>query len=195
MNIQHYLTALECYKLDDFIKTHHYLKSLSRGNKHCFVLYENNIITGAALFGSPVGPKVNDKYGGNILELKRFVMIDGKNNRCSQFLGACIRWLKKHTDYDKIISYADPEQGHEGTIYKATNFSFFGFQKYTTPYIMYKGKKIYARNIYGKNKTDIKILKWKKENNKKIKYAEPKSIFIYSLSVNDSNGSKASTYN
>ena len=104
------------------------------------------------MFGSPVGARVTKVYGEGTLELKRFVMTDGPANRCSWFLGMCLRYMKKNNLCERIISYADPEQGHEGTIYKASNFKSLGVQRYRTPYVMYKDKKVYARNVYSESK-------------------------------------------
>ena len=159
----------------EFIKTRHYLKSMSKGNKHNFVLIKNNKIIAAATFAYPT--KLNNNDG--TLELKRFVMIDGKNNRCSMFLALCLRWLKTNTDYKKIITYADPEQKHDGTIYKASNFQFIGKQKYQTPYFLIDGKKVYSRNVYCNGKKSILYKNYIKEKGLTVKYAKAKYIFEY----------------
>jgi len=36
------------------------------------------------------------------------------------------KWLKQNTDWKFIVSYADPEQGHLGVIYRASNFKYEG---------------------------------------------------------------------
>ncbi len=42
---------------------------------------------------------------------------------CFSLVAGTIKWLKKNTDWEFIISYADEEQGHTGVIYKACNFN------------------------------------------------------------------------
>lgn len=183
MDIKVFDNASQCPGLIDFVKQQHYLKSVSRGSKVVFALYEQDVIVGVALFGHPVG-----RLDGNVLELKRFVMLDGKGNRCSQFLGHCVRYIKKHKLCDKIVSYADPEQGHEGTIYKASNFQHVGAQKYRTPFFIYKGRKVYSRNVYGGSEQGKIIQRLIKKGVVKTQYAEPKHIFIYNFDRHASNG-------
>lgn len=186
--IQVFNSTPQCAGLSDFVKSNHYLKSLSRGNKVCFVLREGDVIVGAALFGYPVGTKVVDKYGANTLELKRFVMLDGKNNRCSQFLGKCLRYIKRHKLCDRVISYADPEQGHEGVIYKASNFKYLGTQKYSTPFVIYGKKKVYARNVYSNSERGLVIRRLIKKGLVSVQYAEPKHIYMYDFNRDSCHG-------
>lgn len=180
--IKHFESLLEEPVLGEFVKKHHYLKSLSRGNKHCFAMYYNDKLVGVAAFGIPVGKNVNKKYG-NVLELKRMVLNRKIKNGCSFFLGHCLRWLKTNTQYTGVISYADPEQGHQGIIYKASNFKYIGKQSFRTPFISYQGKKIYARNLYNGSKRGNFLLNKKRKNNEsvKIQYAKPKLIFMYNF--------------
>lgn len=177
-------TPKECIGAVDYVKKHHYLKSISRANKHTFVVYSSDIIIGVALFGTPVGQGVARVYGVGTLELKRFVMTGGPDNHCSWFLGMCLRYLKKHRLCSRVISYADPEQGHEGTIYKASNFKYLGTQKYRTPFVRYKRKKVFARNVYNGSIRGnlIKALIKKKEIG--IQYAMAKNIFMYEFNRN-----------
>lgn len=164
----------ELPEIKDFIKKYHYLKTVSRGNKYCFVLYIDNVMCGVAIFGTPVG-----KMASDIIELKRFVLIPGLlKNTPSWFMSKCIRQI---TGYSKIISYANPEQGHEGIIYKASNFKYNGVQKYRTSYYKIGKRKIYSRNVYDKSGkySDIKWLI--KEKVIRIKYEKPKHIFTYEL--------------
>lgn len=46
-----------------------------------------------------------------------------------------------------ILSYSEPEQGHEGTIYKATGFKLVGTTAKRKHYL-WKGKKYPDRNIH-----------------------------------------------
>ena len=79
---------------------------------------------GAMMYGVPssMHGQTTSKYGndsGKILELNRLCCIDDTpTNTESYFLGSSMRWLKKNTDYQVIVSYADPEYGHSGIIYK-----------------------------------------------------------------------------
>lgn len=85
------------------------------------------------------------KYGESkedVLELRRLCLIDDtKRNAESYFIGKTLKWLRKNTTVKTIVSYADPNHGHEGIIYKATNFTLVG--KTTKTKVIKYGDKIY----------------------------------------------------
>lgn len=140
-------------RVANFIKSNHYSGSVSRGNKHVFILQVNGHIRGVATFGTPVG-KGCQKYSsgkGVVLECKRFCLApNAPKNAASFFMAKCLKALKKHKNIDSIISYADPAQGHEGIIYKASNYAYLGVQKYKGQAIIMKGKVIHLRAAYQK---------------------------------------------
>lgn len=57
----------------------------------------------------------------------------------SEFIAACLRWMRVHRpDLWAVVTYADLCQGHNGTIYRATNALFTGVSakgnlKFRTP--------------------------------------------------------------
>ena len=57
-----------------------------------------------------------------------------------------LTWLRKNTTVDVILSYADTTYGHEGTIYKATNFKLIG-QSPAVDKILYKGKLYHDKSL------------------------------------------------
>ena len=70
-----------------------------------------------------------DSYD-KLVELRRLYVVDGTpRNTESFFIGYTLRWLKRNTPVEKVITYADPKQGHSGGIYKATNFVYIGETK------------------------------------------------------------------
>lgn len=165
-----------------FMKNTHYIKSLPRGCHYLILLFIDNKLSGIAGYGSPVGRRVYDVHGVKTLELKRFSLDNRcKKNTGSWLLAKCHKWLKQNTEYEKIISYADPEQGHEGTLYKASNFQYYGKQKYSTKYVEFNNRRIYIRNLYNGSKNNEEALRLYQD--KKLKYTElpKKHIFIYNL--------------
>lgn len=115
----------------DFIETWHYSKSIN-GVKatYCFGLYDEGKLIGAMLYGSLGMANAWKKYGNqesDVLELRRLCCIDDTpKNTESFFIGKTLRYLKKNTEIKTVVSYADCNQGHEGVIYKASNFIFKG---------------------------------------------------------------------
>lgn len=113
----------------NFIETFHYSKSVN-GCKvsHCFAAYENGKLIGASLYGQ-LSTTAWKKYATTesaVIELRRLVTINKSKNLLSKFLSWQIRYLKKNSNYEMIISYADPYYGHVGYIYQATNWQYLG---------------------------------------------------------------------
>lgn len=112
--------------LGDFIKANHYSKSYLNSVKYCFGLFEGEILIGVCTFSNFSRNQATRKYERK-LELSRFVLKQPSlPNTATYFMGYCLRWLKKKTQLEGIISYADPTEGHSGTIYKASNFTLLG---------------------------------------------------------------------
>lgn len=59
------------------------------------------------------------------MELNRLVLRRNIKNDASFLVSHAIRLLKKHGNFI-IVSFADTDQGHEGTVYKACNFTYCG---------------------------------------------------------------------
>ncbi len=114
-----------------FIEQHHYSKSIN-GVKitQCFMVVHSGSLVGAVLFGQ-ISTTAWKKFGDSeseVLELRRLVLLDecGKNSE-SRVIGYCLRWIKRNlSDVKIVVSYADPMYGHEGVIYKASNFKMIG---------------------------------------------------------------------
>jgi hypothetical protein len=96
------------------------------------------------------------------LELARLWQSDDQQARpLSQFLAAALRWLTKHApESDCVFTYADPAQvnprtgqAHNGTIYRATNFTYVGKSRVTDRWRMPKGEIVSAAKAYRRFKT------------------------------------------
>lgn len=169
-------------RIKNFVIRNHYSKSLSRGNKYVFLFLINKQIRGVATFGTPVG---KDSPGD--LECKRFCLApNAPKNTASWFMAKCLKQIKQDGKYASIISYADPEQGHEGTIYRASNFHYLGTQKKKGQAIKLKGKIVHLRVAYQKingqyTKTALNVQKCLKNKTAKWIYLAPKHIFKYNF--------------
>ena len=135
-----------------FIKTWHYSKSSrSQQQKHVFKLVDKatNSLVGVAIYGNPMSSKI-DK---DIIELRRLCLIDDTpRNTESWFIAKTLRWLESNTKYSRVISFADPNHGHSGTIYKASNFEYEGLEDNGNPRVVQYGDKQYhMRQYYAKD--------------------------------------------
>lgn len=135
----------------EFVETHHYSKSVGGITPtHCFRIMFEEKMFGAAIFGRPAMKQTIDRYSENgtvnMVELRRFVMIDeAPRNSESKCLSLMFRILRKK-GVERILSYADPNHGHVGTIYKAVGFRCLG-QTPPINIIWYRDRRYPARNI------------------------------------------------
>jgi len=149
-----------------FVEEWHYSKNINGLRiSYCFGLYDNEKLIGVSIFGSPAMNNQASKWNPNnpekLLELRRLCCIDDTpKNTESYFIGSCLRWLKKNTDIEVIISYADMTYNHKGTIYKASNFEHVGF----TPGGVNKW-----RYEWLEDDTDLDLYNWCIKNKSKTK--------------------------
>jgi hypothetical protein len=117
-------------------------------------MYDYQMI-GAALFGT-LGMANNWKKFADkekeVLELHRLCLVDdAPKNSESYFISRCLRWLKQNTDIKTVVSYADENYGHIGTIYKAANFDYLG-ETSPSRMISFNGKLYHDKAIRTKYK-------------------------------------------
>jgi hypothetical protein len=164
-------------EVKEFIIYWHYSHKLKGMiQKYVFKLVYEGQIIGAMIYGQPAMPKAWMKYGEkkeDVLELRRLCCIDKTpKNTESYFIGKTLRWLKKNTDVKTIVSYADPHYGHGGTIYKASNFAYWGTGS-PSKHIEYGGQLYHDKYIRNVTERD--------ENGKPIKYAKKAQELIDAL--------------
>lgn len=118
----------------DMITAHHYSgkwnASFGRYNIGCFD--SSGTLQGVAVYGNLMNPASYSKLANvnsadEVIELNRLWLSDemGHNSE-SRFLGLTFKWLREHTPVQVIQSFADGRLG-VGTIYKATNFGYYGY--------------------------------------------------------------------
>ena len=80
----------------------------------------------ACCFGTGAG-----RWKLPVLELTRLVVDPSYRGVVflSSFVSRCIFYIKKNSDYDLLISYADPSHGHHGGIYQALSWDYHGREK------------------------------------------------------------------
>jgi hypothetical protein len=112
------------------IERFHYLHSMPSGVVGSFGVYADGALAGAVVFanGNLNGHKlVSGSRPGDCATLARLWLDDqlGPNSE-SRVLGIVLRHLGRTTPLKFLLSYADPEAGHVGTIYQATNWIYLG---------------------------------------------------------------------
>ena len=138
-------------EVKSFVEKWHYSKNINGLNiSYVFGLFYKQYLIGAIIYGSLSMANTWQKYGTDetdVVELKRLCCIDAtKKNTESFFIAKTIKFLKKYSNYKTIVSYADPYFNHQGTIYKASNFTHEGFTA-KSKVILYKNKIYHDKTI------------------------------------------------
>jgi hypothetical protein len=118
-------------EIRDFVEGQHYSHSTKGVTPSvCFSVRHGDELVGAAIFGLPAMKETLECYseGGrwNLLELRRLCYVDETPRNTESFTLAKMFHVLKKSGVERILSYSDPNQGHIGTIYKATGFRFVG---------------------------------------------------------------------
>lgn len=138
------------------LKKFHYMERLTQ-NWVSFSVFEEvgneEVFCGVIVYGYDVNPNVHKQYNsqrGRIIQLLR-VALNGKQSSTSKAVSISLRLLKKLKPcIHLVVSFADEEAGHLGTLYQATNFYYLGSITNQKRYFDVK-KGIYAhtRNLKG----------------------------------------------
>ena len=177
-----------------FIEKHHYSHNVNgvQSIYHFGLFREGNFglptMIGAMMYAYPSMPSTAAKYNpinpDKCLELRRLVCIDDTpKNTESYFIGKTLRWLKQNTEIEVIISYADLEQGHEGVIYKASNFHHLG-NNGGGRVLMVDGKEYHSRSLNQPIKPySVEIRRRYDAGDENIFWnkRKPKHIYVYYL--------------
>ena len=174
----------------DFIETWHYSHNINGlQSEYCFKLLDNDTLIGAMIYGKIAMRNVWKKYAEkeeDIIELRRLCCIDNTpKNTESYFIGKTLRFLKQNTELKNVISYADMTYGHEGTIYKASNFEHLGMTA-KGRVIRYNGKLYHDKTIRTKYKGELKPFAKKIKDaldtgEAKYEQTKGKHIYMYKL--------------
>ncbi len=130
---------------------HHYLHSLPGGTKLAFGTFVEGRLLGAITFG--VGPfnafsLVEGSCPDHCLTLTRLWLSEElPPNSASRVISICLKYLRKYTSLKFIITYADPAQGHVGTIYQATGWLYTGLSEAMPMFDLGDGKLRHSRSL------------------------------------------------
>ncbi len=132
----------------EWILKKHYAKRIP-SISYAFGLFDiNNLMCGCCTFGQPPSDQIRmccgEKYENNTIELNRLIKNDGlEKNLQSWFVARCFEYLPKPMI---IISYSDPNNGHNGYTYQALNFLYTGKGGETREFL-WRGKRYNSRHI------------------------------------------------
>lgn len=128
----------------------HYSKILPTGKVVKIGAWENEKFIGVVLFSRGASPFLGAKFDlpqTEVCELTR-VALNKHETPVSRIVAIAFKFLKKHCpDLKLVVSFADPEQGHSGGIYKAGNWVYTGTSGETIEYLV-GGRWRHVRGAY-----------------------------------------------
>lgn len=144
----------------------HYSRRMPRGRLYKFCAYENGLFVGAVIYGNPVSFNTGKRFGlthRSVLELVRVALTSHKSP-VSQIVAQSVKMLRRENpQLELLVSYADPEQNHNGTIYQAMNWIYDGI---TNGEYLYEidGQQLHGRTLshrYGTRSGYDEVKVWK----------------------------------
>ena len=116
----------------EIMRNYHYLGRPPGTTAKCYGLYRGGEVMGAIIYGNIFRKNAaricGVKWADSVLELSRLWVTDElPRNTESWFIARSLRLLRAdRPDIAILLSYADSNVGHVGTIYQATNWLYTG---------------------------------------------------------------------
>lgn len=128
----------------------HYSQSIPTPPYNFVGVWENNKYIGVVIFSRGASDSLGSPYGlscEQCCELTR-IALNKHINPVSRIIKIAIKFLlKRSSALQLIVSYADPDNGHHGGVYQATNWVYVGTTSKDFKYIDKKGKSWHSRQV------------------------------------------------
>jgi hypothetical protein len=111
-----------------FVERWHYSGRMPTGKNYCYGVRRDGSLYAAIVYGIGVNPYQAQFLGVDAcIEIKRMCRREPKEEYpLSRLIGLTVKMVKHRTDFQAVVAFADPEHGHEGTVYKASGFKHMG---------------------------------------------------------------------
>lgn len=110
-------------------ENYHYSKTLPVGKMVKLGAWENGKFIGVVIFAWGMNKSLGQPYGLEMVECCELVRVALTKHKVpvSRIMAVAIQFLKRQSPGIKlIVSFSDPEEGHHGGIYQATNWIYAG---------------------------------------------------------------------
>jgi len=128
----------------------HYSQRMPVGKLICHGVWEHGSFVGAIIYGRGAARTLGAAWGCDqtqCCELVRIALAPGRTVPTSRALSVSLRMLAKtNPGMQLVVSFADPAQGHVGTLYQATNWLYTGDTAPASQYF-YKGRWCHLRDV------------------------------------------------
>jgi hypothetical protein len=173
------------------VEYHHYLHKRPSNISIAYGAYpdenKDTLMQGVIIFSQPVSrftsSFVKTTLPYQVLELTRLWLHDDMpKNSESQVISTAIRLLKRdHKEIKWLISYADPNYNHAGTIYQATNWTYIGQPSKKITEYMIDGKTFHKKTMGDRYHSAKNIFETFKDFNPHYVSKEGKYCYLYFL--------------
>lgn len=155
------LIGLDRSRAMETICQNHYTKSIPSGKSH-YIQFEEAIIVWSIPANKNIA-KFLLGSSGDVWELARLWAPDGHEpNLLTRAISAAVKLLCKLERPDALVSYADPNAGHKGGVYRAASWLYHGRSEEARTYQNSVGKTVARRSFHsgkrGMKKADIEAL-------------------------------------
>lgn len=161
----------------------HYSKAVPAGKLVKYGVWENGKFIGSVIYGRGATPNLGRPYNlqqTEICELVR-VALDRHQTPVSQIVAETLRQLKlSNPGLRLVVSFADPNEGHIGGIYKAGNWIYTGKSEAAKFYKVH-GKIIHPRTAYSMGKNSLNWLIENVDSNAESVVMLGKFRYVYPL--------------
>ena len=146
-----------------FIERHHYSKgcSLTSVYRHGLFMRENpDKLMGCVVWLPPTKPaamSVNKDEWRKVLSLTRMAVLpECPRNACSFLLSRSVKLIRRDGRFVSLVTYADERMGHDGLVYRASNWNYVGRMKGSPSWIDPKtGKQVAIKATKSRTKQQM----------------------------------------
>lgn len=145
----------------EVIRRSHYTHSVPSGKSH-YVAFKNALVVWSIPANKNIAAFILG-WPGNVWELARLWAPDGhEKNLLTQAISAAVEVIVRLERPDALVSYADPNAGHKGGVYRAASWIYHGKSEEVRTYRDSSGKTFARRAFHsgskGMTKAEIEAL-------------------------------------
>ena len=143
------------------IRRSHYTHSVPSGKSH-YVAFKDALVVWSIPANKNIAAFILG-WPGNVWELARLWAPDGhEKNLLTQAISAAVEVIVRIERPDALVSYADPNAGHKGGVYRAASWIYHGKSEEVRTYRDSEGKTFARRAFHsgskGMTKAEIEAL-------------------------------------
>jgi hypothetical protein len=141
-------------KLKELIRENHYTHSVPSGKSH-YVQFEDCVVVWSIPANKNIA-KFLLPNGGSVWELSRLWAPNGhRPNLLTQAISYAVKNIRKLENPDMLVSYADPNAGHLGGVYRAASWIYHGQSSESRAYRNANGQSV-SRRAFHSGKRSLK---------------------------------------